>query len=209
MATGQIEVDFGNWRDLITSEHGPSEHTTRGLLLVLSLYMNPRRNWCFPSQPTIAVRVGLSERAVREHLKLAKEARWIFIRHKPRSAGNRPAREYVATIPAELKHLVKDHLAKHRQPENGADSPSRQPAICAEQPANGAGDTGNLCQKHRHRLPPNSYSENAISIASEFRRGSERPCEQEKDRRHSRATLQTIREGIELRRSQGAPGEIA
>ncbi len=211
VGTGYIQVDFGNWRDAIASEHGPSESTTRLVLLVLSLYMNSRRSSCFPSQPTIALRAGLGERSVREHLKLAQADRWIAIQHKSRPGGKRSVREYVATIPAELGRLLEDKLAKCRL-ANGANSTSQQPAICAEYPANSSGDTGILCHKSRHRLPPNSHSEYGVNTPSEFLRGkngSERPRESEPDRRHAKAALQAIRERLDRGRSQGFAEEPA
>jgi hypothetical protein len=175
------ELDKWEWLDLLASEHGPKDPSTRLVLFVLSLHMTQRGERCFPSQKLIATRSALSERAVRDHLNRAQAARWIGIYRKRREGQAWYVNEYVALIPTELAHLVKEKPWEAdpgwQRPAESAASPSpndRQdlppveqrpangagrPANNVERPANGAATTGNLRTDDRQNLPTNSSSE--------------------------------------------------
>jgi hypothetical protein len=67
------------WLQLMAGRHGPSNPNTRLVLFVLSLHMKKTGADCWPSAQHIAMRSGLSERAVREHIKLAVAAGWLSV----------------------------------------------------------------------------------------------------------------------------------
>jgi hypothetical protein len=94
-------LDVFEWRDAIRSARGPSNPTTRLVLLNLSLWINPGEMSCYPSQETQARQTGLSLRAVKHHLQLADHGGWIY-RSKKRTRGKQWALSfYEPTIPVE------------------------------------------------------------------------------------------------------------
>ena len=50
MGEGSVQCDKWEWLDLIASEHGPPNASTRLVLFVLSLHMMRKGASCFPSQ---------------------------------------------------------------------------------------------------------------------------------------------------------------
>jgi hypothetical protein len=100
-----LETERWKWLQAIASERGPADPTTRHVLMTLSLHMNQRGEQAFPSQRLLARRTGLSERSVRTHLQLAREAGWILVYAKqPKGHGWR-LHEYVAAVPENLEDL--------------------------------------------------------------------------------------------------------
>jgi hypothetical protein len=95
------------WRSAISSAAGPKSSTTRHVLLALSLYMNEKGESCFPSGLTIATDTGLTERAVRKHLKIASESGWIEISKHGLAGQNWARNEYKATIPKNYHQSMK------------------------------------------------------------------------------------------------------
>ncbi|MGO8854414.1 MAG: helix-turn-helix domain-containing protein [Steroidobacteraceae bacterium] len=169
------ECERWEWREILASEHGPPDPSTRLVLFVLALHMNSQGGSCYPSQQTIATRTGLSERSVRNHLQAAEKLGWIKVStlRRPKQAWFN--HEYVATIPEALAQYIPkkpwDQDAKWTPPEEAADSAGRSPEVPqraangAGRPANGAEraaieDTtaGNLRHDARQNLPTNSSS---------------------------------------------------
>lgn len=168
---GSFGCDKWEWIDLIASEHGPPDPSTRLVLFVLSLHMTQKGERCFPSQELIAKRSGLSVRAVRDHLNRAEEGSWIGIYRKRREGQAWFVNEYVASVPEQFGGLLKEKPWKidtgYRRPAESASSPDtrqdlprveQHPANGAERPANGAATPGNLRTDTRQDLPTNSPS---------------------------------------------------
>lgn len=64
------------WERLVVSERGPVSPTTRLVLLALATHLN-REGQAWPSEKTLALETGLSERAVLSHLEIAVTDSWI------------------------------------------------------------------------------------------------------------------------------------
>ncbi len=137
-----LECERWQWRELIASENGPSDPSTRLVLLVLSLHMNQVGENAFPAQELIAKRAGLSVRSVRTHLNLAADAEWLRIYQKAQKGKAWFVHEYMATIP--------DRLAGLRTSKPWVDDPKW------ERPANDDPTPGNLRHDARQGLPTNS-----------------------------------------------------
>lgn len=89
------------WRSAVSSPAGPPSHTTRHVLLAMGLYMNEKGESCFPSAAQLSDDTGLTERSVREHIRIAKESGWIEV-SKHGFGGQKWARnDYKARIPAD------------------------------------------------------------------------------------------------------------
>ena len=94
-----VQKTFFSWREAILESSLKS--VTRHLLLTLSCHMNSLGEGCFPSTRRIARGMGVSERAVITHLRLALEAGWIG-RKLHGFAGQRWAGyEYVICFPGQ------------------------------------------------------------------------------------------------------------
>jgi hypothetical protein len=90
-------------------------------MAVLAAYANFNTGICFPSQATLARRLGYRKTdTVREHLKANVAAGWLRVIHQGTHAGD-PSR-YEFTIPATHTPPVK----------RGSEQPSRQPTPPAE-----------------------------------------------------------------------------
>lgn len=77
--------------------------TTRLVALVVSLHMNERGGSAFPGAALLASETGLSERAVRDHLKLLVDEGWLHLVERGGLRGERRrANAYQATIPPNL-----------------------------------------------------------------------------------------------------------
>jgi len=179
-----VECERWQWRELVASEHGPADPSTRLVLFVLALHMNQSGDNAFPSQATIARRAGLSERSVRTHLGLAENGGWIKVFNKPRKGQAWFVHEYLATIPDELAQFCtskpwEDDPTWQRaensagRPSNGVDKSSvngrhpailaGHPAILAQRPANASGTPGKFCRNARQGLPTNSSSNSSMN----------------------------------------------
>jgi len=178
-----LECERWQWRELIASEHGPANPSTRLVLLVLALHMNQDGANAFPSQQLIATRSGLSVRSVRTHLALAAAAQWVRIYQKRRSGQNWFIHEYVATIPDELADRCKskpwEDDPTSQRAENSAgrsDSEQRHPANSARRAAIDDTTSGNLRHNARQPLPPNLKSNYSINssgnVPEPFKNGS-------------------------------------
>jgi hypothetical protein len=179
-----LECERWQWRELVASEHGPSDPSTRLVLFVLSLHMNQDGINAWPSQALIAKRTGLSERSVRTHVALAEKAEFLSIYQKRQPGKAWFVHEYVAVIPDRLEQFCTSKPWEvdpdYRRPAKSAgrkplavDKSGRLPARAAngaERPATDApraaiDDTtpGNLRHNARQGLPTNLRSENSSS----------------------------------------------
>jgi DNA-binding transcriptional ArsR family regulator len=77
-----VESKRQAWRESIRDSNLP--RTTKHVALVLSLRMNEDLV-CWPSQLTIAHEAGLTDRAVRKHLKILRDGGWLSRRRTGRS----------------------------------------------------------------------------------------------------------------------------
>jgi Helix-turn-helix domain len=172
-----IECERWQWRELFASEHGPVDPSTRLVLFVLALHMNPQGENAFPSQETIAKRTGLSARSVRTHLDRAAKAGWLRIYRKARKGQAWFVSQYVATIPEKLTGLCTskpwEHDPSWRRAANSAGRPRSVPSDY-QHPANGAeraaiDDTtpGKICRDARKELPTNSPSNSSSNTSCE------------------------------------------
>ena len=66
------------WRHAVLDSDLPA--TTRHVLLTIGCYMNEVGGGCYPTIDTLASATGLSERAVRMHIGVAKEAGWLIVK---------------------------------------------------------------------------------------------------------------------------------
>jgi biotin operon repressor len=147
-----IECDRWEWRDLFASEHGPPLPTTRLVLFVISIYMNPSGKNAFLGQALIASRTGLSERAVGKHIALAKEAGWLTIHKRHREGQAWYGLQYAAAIPDTVViHRKKKPWAKDSQPGRPEPGAGRQ----AKRPEPGAGRHGERPERNDRRPAQN------------------------------------------------------
>lgn len=78
--------------------------TARLVALVVSLHMNERGGSAFPGAALLSAETGLSERAVRDHLKLLVQEGWLQLVERGGLRGERRrANAYQATIPPHVQ----------------------------------------------------------------------------------------------------------
>jgi len=102
-----VHIERWQWCQVLASEYGPPSATTRHVLHVLALFMNPGGGGCWPSQSTIARRCALTSRAVKEHLALAKRDHWLDISEHHYTGQGWRRNSYTATVPANVVPLLK------------------------------------------------------------------------------------------------------
>lgn len=99
------------WRHALCSEYGPSRSSDRLVALGLSLYLNSEGLGAWPSQDTLVIRTGLSERTVRDALERLCSENWLsrmprkppeHIQSADRGRAIRWGYEYRARLPGEL-----------------------------------------------------------------------------------------------------------
>lgn len=113
-ARDSVRPSIHDWRRALLSEHGPRQPLARLVALALAQCMDDRTSETFAGAEHIAMRTGLSERAVRTHLKSLCRDGWLTerIASQGRAHWRRIRR---ATIPTEVA-------------ANGAGSPRQVPA---------------------------------------------------------------------------------
>jgi len=74
--SSHLPKDRYEWVNAVIGEDGPRSHTTRLVLLTLSVHMD-KQGMCFPSYETLAKESGLSLRAVKYHMNLAHDEEWF------------------------------------------------------------------------------------------------------------------------------------
>jgi hypothetical protein len=120
--TPRIYANVWQWCELIASSYGPSAHTTRLVLLVLSLHMSRQQNVAWPSQKKIAQRTGLGLRTVKLAVSVANQTGWLHVAGTVDTESGMAWRgnEYTATVPAELaEHLPHFDVVVNRPVEEG------------------------------------------------------------------------------------------
>ena len=95
-----------DWRNAVASPVGPSNPSTRLVLLTLSLYMDPR-GFAWPSQTTLAARSGLSLRTVKGSVDDAEKAKWIVRSWQARNGQGWRLTRYQGTFPANIDRASK------------------------------------------------------------------------------------------------------
>lgn len=142
MSEEHIIKPLFTWRSAVASKHGPVKSTTRHVLLNLGLHMNELGESCFPSTRLQAEETGLSERAVCEHLGIAKETGWIKVAEKIFNGRGWKRHEYRPMVPALARKAIQqertdgesvpqkntvsdtDIQAQDKNKKQGTDSPS-------------------------------------------------------------------------------------
>src|SRR3990172_11351014 len=66
------------WRNAIASVEGPKEYIDRYVGLTMALYMSIDGLRCWPSQDTLALRTGLTDRTVGRAQKRLVDAKWLL-----------------------------------------------------------------------------------------------------------------------------------
>jgi hypothetical protein len=93
------------WRNALASTEGPEHPHDRLVGLVCSLYMSRDGERCWPSQDTVAVRCGLTDRSVGRALQRLVDGKWLErqARKSPRGIPHkRYGYEYRARFPTKL-----------------------------------------------------------------------------------------------------------
>jgi DNA-binding transcriptional MocR family regulator len=97
------------WRNAFASEEGPSCGVDRHVAMTLSLYMNGDGLGAWPSQDTLALRTGLTDRTVGRALERLCGEGWLARQPRKSSRGIRHKRygyEYRATLPKALSNAL-------------------------------------------------------------------------------------------------------
>jgi Helix-turn-helix domain len=196
-------LDRWSWCDLIASKYGPTDPSTRLVLLVISLHMNAQGESAWPSQEHVAERAALSVRSVREHLKRAERAGWISVMQRRQVGRAWFVSEYRPAIPAALQHLIKGKSNGARHPAEIAASRADARQSTTRRPAIRALTPGNLRHDARQNLPTNS-SGTIHSIVQE-RLCETQVTEEERQRRDAQSErLRAERETEEARKKAEA-----
>lgn len=104
MSIGRQRLLFA-WRHALASEEGPAVAGDRHIALTLALYMDRDGLSAWPSQDTIAMRSGLTDRTVGRALERLCKEQWLDRQPRKSPKGNRHKRygyEYRARLPKAL-----------------------------------------------------------------------------------------------------------
>jgi Helix-turn-helix domain len=164
---GWIAVERWAYREMVASEHGPNNSLMRFVLLVLSLHMHKDGEGAFPSQARIATRAGLSERTVRDRLKLAEQQYWLLRSHRGKNGHGWNLYTYTAIIPVDLAAFVPKGKTALNDDRHAAPVADRQPAGTGPRPAPGAATTGMPRPYDRRAVPTNSSNNSSCNSSSE------------------------------------------
>jgi len=86
------------WQKQVASDNGP-HHTTRHVLLTLSLYSRKDGTGAYPAQRTLAEDTGLGLYTINTHLQLAEHEGWIRRKRRQSERGAHVSPEYQLTFP--------------------------------------------------------------------------------------------------------------
>jgi|SRR5689334_1131299 len=168
-----VFANVWQWCELIASPYGPPAHTTRLVLLVLSLHMSRQQNVAWPSQRHLAARSGLAPRTVKLALQMARESGWVRVAPTVSSDSGSGWRgnEYTATVPAEVApHIPNFDVVVNRPVDPGAYGAPRKPesteVVGHVVPLRGAYD-GRVVG---HGMPPESPIESPIESSERARK---------------------------------------
>lgn len=112
------------WRWDIASPNGPAS-TTRHVLFTLSIHMN-EDGQAFPSIALLAIKTGLSDRAVRKHLKIAEKEGWITRKLWRDKGKDWAGYRYCATLPKRQDAPEPRSVPNQHAPELHADGAERE-----------------------------------------------------------------------------------
>ena len=120
-----IYVNRWQWQETLASKCGPSSATTRHVLHAILIHMNPQGENAFPSTKTIANRTALSERAVTNHVSLARSSGWVEVTPRKRPRGDWDCNQYRATVPNHVADRVPE-VKRRTEPNDARYRTSRQ-----------------------------------------------------------------------------------
>lgn len=98
MIAARPPVSRLSWQMAVMSKLGPANPITRIVLMALQTFMDSDGGRCYPSQPRIAERAGVSLRTAKEHLELAYADGWVQ-RWYRKPGSPRGGYAYRATLP--------------------------------------------------------------------------------------------------------------
>jgi len=153
------ERPFFSWRQAILEAE--LEPNTKYLLLVLSTYMNDHGTGCYPTQKTLAQRSGLSERAIRTHLRKALEAGWITVKPLGLKGQKWRSNDYRIAFP-KAKRAAPVAAPSGAEAEASVAAPSAEnvrhqmPHVNQKVRQITTEGAANNDRKVRHQVPPNS-----------------------------------------------------
>lgn len=135
---------FFTWRSAILDSD--LSFTTKGVLLILSTYMNDHGEGAYPSQKTLARKGTVSQRTIRDHIKIAVEKGWLVKRKHGYGDQRNNQNEY--------------HIAFPKQEAGEQDAPASE----SEKQGNEVPKQGNVVpqageyddQKQGQEVPPNT-----------------------------------------------------
>jgi hypothetical protein len=125
--TREFPPEWRRWRWLVTSLDGPKSPVQRLILVVLFDYWvsSPTRE-IFPSEKTIAEKVGVTDRAIRSNLRVLREAGWIRIGFRDRGGQGWRRYEYQLCWPQGVDPGKDPWLAEVRQRRDEARAEYRE-----------------------------------------------------------------------------------
>lgn len=85
------------WRHAILESDLPA--ITRHVLLTIGCYMNDVGGGCYPTVEALVTATGLSDRGVRKHIAIAREAGWLIVREHGFRGQKWRNHEYIAAWP--------------------------------------------------------------------------------------------------------------
>ena len=107
-------VNRWQWLETLASECGPPGATTRHILHAISIHMNAQGESAWPSTATLALRTGLSERAVSKHVKVARSGGWVEVTKRRQAGQGWQVNQYRATVPCHAVGCV-PKMKKHTE----------------------------------------------------------------------------------------------
>lgn len=117
------------WRHAVASAEGPSEAIDRHVALTLGLSFNSEGLSAWPSQKTLAIRTGLTERTVGRALTRLCRAHWLhrIARKPPRQPDGKPHKRWGYEYRAKLPKVLSDWYAngERRSVFTGASTSAR------------------------------------------------------------------------------------
>jgi len=95
----EISVEHRRWRWRVTSKDGPSSPVQRLILVVLfDFYVSSPERSVFPSQKTIAERVGISQRRVKDNIDALVAGGWLRVEERTRREDGKGWRRHAYTF---------------------------------------------------------------------------------------------------------------
>ena len=173
-------IDRWCWLQLCASEHGPSDPSTRHVLMVLALHMSAEGDHAWPSQVLLARRSGLSERSVRRHLDNAQATGWLVISRRKRTGQAWYVNQYEACIPDQLMEFIPERPWEQdpewvrpdklsaRTGDDRRTSTTQRADSGAQRPDTMSATTGQKRHDDRSGCPTNSSSKSSENLSKKI-----------------------------------------